>query len=123
MTEYEYLNLLSTLREEGAIQSQFFVAIFSAYILAIYAVGKKLSTLSISVLTLCYTLFMVPTILSSAVSASNITAVARDYSVKYPQALVEHLVIPNLHLYYSLLLIFCWLLSVGYMMTTRYGKA
>lgn len=119
MTENEYLILLSNLREEATIQSQFFVAIFSAFILVIYAVGKKLSTLYLSLLTLSYSLFIAVPILASMVAVSNIVAVAASYAREYPEAIIEHVLVPYLPFYNITLLIFCWLLSIAYMMLSR----
>lgn len=119
MTENDYLTLLSNLREEGTVQAQFFVTVFSAYILVIYAVGKKLSNLYLSLLTLTYSLFLAIPVLASNVAVSNITAVAEKYALQYPDAVIEHVLIPNLAFYNTALLIFCWLLSVGFMLSNR----
>jgi hypothetical protein len=119
MTENEYLILLSNLREESTIQTQFFVAIFSAYILAIYAVGQKLSPLYLCFLTLSYSLFIAIPILASRVAISNSTAVAERYAIEYPDGIVEHVLIPYLPSFNTALLIFCWLLSIAYMLVSR----
>lgn len=119
MSENEYLVLLSSLREEGAVQAQFFVAIFSTFIVAIYAVGKRLSTLHLSLLTVSYSLFMFTSITASYVAISSITAVAASYANEYPESIVEHVLIPYLPFYNTSLLVFCWLLSIGFMLTNR----
>jgi hypothetical protein len=119
MTENEYLILISNLREEATVQTQFFIAIFSAYILVIYAVGKKLSTLYLSLLTLSYSLFIAIPIIASRVAISNIAAIAESYAIKYPDAIVEHVLIPYLPSFSTALLIFCWCLSIAYMLTNR----
>lgn len=119
MTENEYLILLSNLREESTVQTQFFVAVFSAYILAIYAVGQKLPPLYLSLLTLSYSLFIAIPIMASRVAISNSTAVAERYAVEFPDAIVEHVLIPYLPSFNTALLTFCWLLSIAYMLTNR----
>ncbi|MFK7865469.1 MAG: hypothetical protein AB8B95_14735 [Pseudohongiellaceae bacterium] len=122
MTENEYLILLSSLREEGSIQAQFFVAIFSAYILAIYTVGKELSKQYLMLLTLSYTLFIAIPALASHVAVSNIVEVAESFSQAYPDAMVEHTLVPYMPVYNSLLLVFCWLLSIIFTLTHRREK-
>lgn len=119
MTENDYLTLLSNLREESTVQLQFFVAVFSAYVLAIYAVGRKLSTLHLSFLTLSYSVFITGPILVSRVAISNSTAVAKSYAMEYPNAMVEHVLLPHLPNFNTALLVFCWLLSIVYMLTNR----
>ena len=119
MTENEYLSLLSNLREEATVQIQFFVAVFSAYVLVIYVQGKKLSGLSLTLLTITYSLFITIPMLASTVAVSNISAVAASYATEHPDAIVEHVLVPMLPVYNILLLVLCWLLSVGYMLITR----
>ena len=119
MTENEYLILLSNLREEGTVQAQFFVALFSAYIVVIYAVGKDLSAHYLTLLTISYSLFMVIPITASHVAVSNIVAVAKNYALEYPDAIIEHVLIPYLPIYNVGLLVFCWLLSIAFMVSRR----
>ena len=122
MTENEYLSLLSNLREEATVQIQFFVAVFSAYVLVIYVQGKKLSGLSLTLLTITYSLFITIPMLASTVAVSNISAVAASYATEHPDAIVEHVLVPMLPVYNVLLLVLCWLLSIGYMLITRRSR-
>lgn len=123
MTENDFLTLLSNLREEATVQAQFFVTIFSAYILVVYAVGRKISNLYLSLLTLTYTLFVAIPVIASNVAVSNITAVAERCALECPGAVIEHVLIPYLPFYNTALLIFCLLLSVAFMLTNRGLKA
>ena len=122
MTENEYLSLLSNLREEATVQIQFFVAVFSAYVLVIYVQGKKLSGLSLTLLTITYSLFITVPMLACTVAVSNISAVAASYATEHPDAIVEHVLVPMLPVYNVLLLVLCWLLSIGYMLITRRSR-
>ena len=45
MTEYEYINLISTLRSEAAGHETGFFAFWSAYVVGVYLVGRELPRL------------------------------------------------------------------------------
>ena len=123
MSEFEYLDLLSNLREEATVQTQFFVAVFSAFVITIYFAGKKLSSIYLALLTVCYSLFIITPILASHVAVSQITSVAKQYASDYPNAIVEHTLIGQLPALSTILLIVCWLLSVLFMFSHRKNKA
>ena len=66
MSEYEFISLISLLRQEAAgFQWQFF-SIWSAYMLVVYFIGRNFPDLYVYILTLLYTVFViVPTIRKS----------------------------------------------------------
>ena len=123
MSEFEYLNLLSSLRQEATVQTQFFVGVFSAFVLTTYFAGKKLSSIYLALLTVCYSLFIITPILASHVAVSQITSVAHQYASDYPNAMVEHTLIAQLPVLSTLLLLLCWLLSIFFMLSHRKNKA
>lgn len=123
MSEFDYLDLLSSLREEATVQAQFFVAVFSAYILTVYFVGRKLSAIYITLLTICYSLFIITPILASHVAVSQITSVAHQYAADFPDAMVEHVLVAQLPAFNTTLLIVCWILSIVFMFSHRRARA
>jgi hypothetical protein len=123
MSEYEYLTLLSTLREEATIQIQFFMAVFSAYILVIYFSGKQLSLTFLSLLSITYSCFIISPIIAYHTTASNLTAVAARYALDYPEAMVEHVLVDNIANTTAALFILCWVLSVLFMISHRKSTA
>ncbi|MGD8324137.1 MAG: hypothetical protein PVF50_07200 [Gammaproteobacteria bacterium] len=68
-----------------------FFTIWSAYVLLIYFVGQKLSTLYVVPLTVVYTAFAIVTALGFQVAMLNQYSVIDAYLVAYPEtALTEH---------------------------------
>ncbi len=54
MTQYEYINLISTLRSEAAGHEMDFFAIWSAYVVVIYLVGRELPRLYAVLMSVLY---------------------------------------------------------------------
>lgn len=123
MSEVEYLNLLSNLRQEATVQTQFFVAVFSAFVVTVYFVGEKLSSRYMVLLAACYSLFIITPILASHVAVSQITRVARQYASDYPDAIVEHVLIAQLPVFSTSLLVLCWAISIFFMLSHRKARA
>lgn len=123
MSEVEYLNLLSNLRVEATVQTQFFVAVFSAFVVTVYFVGEKLSPRYMVLLTVCYSLFIITPILASHVAVSLITSVAHQYALDYPNAIIEHVLIGQLPVFSTALLVVCWAISIFFMLSHRKARA
>jgi hypothetical protein len=91
MSEYEFLDLISTLRQESIAHQTSFFTLWSAYVLLIYFVGHKLSRLYVIPLTIVYTAFAIVTALGFQVAMLNQYAVIDSYLAAFPDtALAEH---------------------------------
>ena len=57
MTEYEYLDLISTYRGETGFHVMNFIAVMFGYVAAAYFVGNKLTNFQVTAITILYTIF------------------------------------------------------------------
>ena len=57
MTEYEYLDLISTYRGENGFHVMNFVVVMFGYVAAAYFVGDKLTNFQVTAITILYTIF------------------------------------------------------------------
>ena len=83
MTEFEALGLIDILHSRVASSSMDCITVFFAYVVCVYLVGKKLVpklAIGISVLFSC---FMLGPMISIAVNAYNLSAMATRYEDKF----------------------------------------
>ena len=57
MTEYEYLDLISTYRSETGFHIMNFIGVMFGYVAAAYFVGEKLTRFQVTAITILYTIF------------------------------------------------------------------
>ena len=123
MTEYEYLDLISTYRAETGFHVMNFIAAMFAYIAAGYFVGEKLSRFQVTAITVLYTMFA-PLPVSAgyealqATRSTHLAYVAAFGPPDYPSTLV--LFGPELALFVVGL---SWVISIIFMFQTRIARA
>lgn len=119
MSEYEYLDLISTLRQESVTHQMAFFTIWSAFIVLIYFVGRKLSTLYVVPLTIIYTAFVVVTAFGFQVAMQNQYAVIGSYLAAHPSsALVQQEAI-NVRLIILGVDVVGWVMSILFLIHRR----
>ncbi|NKB32424.1 MAG: hypothetical protein GKR91_04935 [Pseudomonadales bacterium] len=116
MTEYEFYDLLvnfgSTVTEMVAV----FISVFVAYIVCVYAVGSKLSTIQSVALSVVYSVFSLFFVFLVYNSLSTLQTMANDYNnIEGDASLGIGAIAPI-----SLLL--AWLASIVYMYQVRRNR-
>jgi hypothetical protein len=119
MTEYEYLDLISTYRSETGFHAMNFIAALFGYIAAAYFVGVKLSKFQVTGITILYTLFapLPVTAAYESLAATRVTYleyVANFGTPSYGSTLI--LWGPELLLF---VLPSSWIISIVFMFQTR----
>ena len=119
MTEYEYLDLISTYRSETGFHAMNFIAALFGYIAAAYFVGVKLSKFQVTGITILYTLFspLPVTAAYESLAATRVTYleyVANFGAPSYGSTLI--LWGPELLLF---VLPGSWIISIVFMFQTR----
>jgi len=79
MTEYEYLDLISTYRGETGFHAMNFIAVMFGYVAAAYLVGERLTSFQVSAITALYTIFAPLPVLSAHEAMGH----ARDLYIEY----------------------------------------
>ncbi len=88
MSEYEFISLISLLRQEAAgFQWQFF-SIWSAYMLVIYFIGQKFPNTYIYILTLLYTVFVIVPTMGFLLAMENQYSLIELYLEAYPDSAI-----------------------------------
>jgi hypothetical protein len=88
MTQYEYINLISTLRSEAAGHEMDFFAIWSAYVVVIYLVGRELPRLYAVLVSALYLACAAIPALGFQLAVENQYAVIRSYIAAYKDAAI-----------------------------------
>ena len=119
MTEYEYLDLISTYRAETGFHIMNFIAAMFAYIAAGYFVGNKLTAFQVTAITILYTIFTPLPVAAGyealqASRAAHLAYVAAFGAPDYPSTLV--LFGPELAL---VVVAASWIISIVFMFQTR----
>lgn len=122
MSEYEFISLISLLRQEAAgFQWQFF-SIWSAYMLVVYFIGRNFPNLYVYILSLLYTVFvMVPT-MGFLLAMENQYSLIELYLQTYPGSAIvnaEPLNTPMIILFVNSL---GWTISIVFMFHIRKAK-
>ena len=114
MTEFDYLTLISSLRAENGAHTINYFSVLTAYLLAVYLVGRKIGFLLIILLTVLYSLFQLTIITSLNSAIVDIIGLSSRYASEYPLATVPGMgeYIPTLQLAIS---VGGWLLSLIFM--------
>jgi hypothetical protein len=88
MTEYEYINLISTLRSEAAGHETDFFAFWSAYVVVIYLVGRELSRVYAVLLSVLYVACAAMPAVGFLLAVSDQYAVIELYVTAYKDAAI-----------------------------------
>ena len=88
MTEYEYINLISTLRSEAAGHETDFFAFWSAYVVVIYLVGRELPRIYAVLLSALYVACAAMPAVGFLLAVSDQYAVIELYVAAYKDAAI-----------------------------------
>ena len=119
MTEYEYHDFALTSQLAGGQASMDVVAVFFAYIICVYIVGRKLTSFQVTALTIVYTTFVFMPIIAVHETLQNLQAVAAKYP-EYEQTQGYLMAVASVLV--PLTLAMAWLLSVVYMLSLRINR-
>jgi hypothetical protein len=90
MSEYEFLDLISTFRQEAVAHQMAYFAVWSAYMVAVYLIGRELSGTYAALPTLVYTVFVIVPAFGFQVAMKNQYSVIDAYLATFPaSALAE----------------------------------
>lgn len=122
MSEYEFISLISLLRQEAAgFQWQFF-SIWSAYMLVIYFIGRKFPNTYIYILTLLYTVFEIVPTMGFLLAMENQYSLIELYLQAYPDSAIVSKEPLNIPLVIFLVNSLGWVISIVFMFHTRKAK-
>jgi hypothetical protein len=120
MTEYEYLELITLLRENMGFHSMNVFGVLAAYVMVVYFSGRELSAMQISVITVLYSLFLTLPIGAMRVSVSNLIDISQKYVLEFPDRVVSQIHAPNALLYFiPYSYIIAWAASILFMVQWR----
>jgi len=119
MTEYEFITLISLLRQEAATFQWQFFSIWSAYMLVIYFVGQRFSTLYVLILTGLYTVFVFVPTMGFLVVMENQYSLIELYLQTFPISTIIDEEPINTPLVILSLDILGWLISILFMLHMR----
>jgi len=123
MTEYEYIDLISTLRSEGGFHGMNMVGTVMAYLLVTHFAGHRISSLQATAITVLYTAFLVIPIGTNVAVVANLREVIQSYESSYPEGIVSFSSLgENGNLYVLCVYILGWLLSLTYMWIVRHAR-
>ncbi len=122
MTEYEYIYLISELRQETAIHAMNFFAIWSAYLLTVYIVIRNLSGLYTFLLTFIYSLFIYAPARASQASIENTYNLIDRYQMTYPQSALMEPVTNIVDILLLIVHLIAWAISILFMIHRRKSK-
>ena len=88
MSEYEYINLISTLRSEAAGHETDFFAFWSAYVVVIYLVGRELPRIYAVLLSALYVACAAMPAVGFLLAVSDQYAVIELYVAAYKDAAI-----------------------------------
>jgi hypothetical protein len=119
MTEYEYLDLISTYRAETGFHIMNFITTMFAYVAAGYFVGSKLTNFQVTSITILYTIFA-PLPVAAGYEALQAT---RSTLLAYIEAFGEPDYTSTLVLFGPELVLIVvaasWTISIAFMFQTR----
>ena len=84
MTELEFYELSSVLRSETGSHAMNFFTIWSGYMIAVYLVGEKLSRAFSILISILYTLFIIPPAAALFNSLNILYILSVDFVDQYP---------------------------------------
>ena len=111
MSELEYLTALSTLRTEVGFHATNFFTIWTAYMVAAYLVGEKLSLTFSLLVTILYTTFLIGPATAILTSIDTAYFIGTEYYAMYPDSLVAP-VPQNVGFAVSVTAFSSWLVSI-----------
>ena len=120
MTEFEYLELITLLRENLGFHSMNIFGVLAAYVVVVYFSSRELSTMQISIITVLYSYFLALPIGASRITVSNLIDVSQKYVLEFPDRMVSQLHAPDAILYlipYSYII--SWAASILFMVQWR----
>ncbi len=122
MSEYEFIILISLLRQEAAgFQWQFF-SIWSAYMLVVYFVGRKFPNVYVYILTLLYTVFVIVPTMGFLLAMENQYSLIELYLAAYPDSAIVNTEPLNTPLLILLVNSLGWAISIVFMFHIRKAK-
>ena len=125
MTEYEYIELISTFRSENAFHSMNMFTLFVAYVLAAHYAGRDMSSLQVTALTFLYTVFALTPISSTIASSIQFHDLVSSYHTAFPSGTGGTLP-PRLVIFVEatepITFTIAWLLSLAYMRNCRHYR-
>ncbi|MCB1690107.1 MAG: hypothetical protein KDI33_16545 [Halioglobus sp.] len=122
MTEYEYIELISTFRSENAFHSMNMFTLFVAYVLAAHYAGRDMSSIQVTALTFLYSVFALTPITATIASTIQFQDLVSSYHAAFPAGTVGTLP-PRLVIFVEatepVTFTIAWLLSLAYMRNCR----
>ena len=119
MSEYEVLDLISSLRTEVTLHSMNFFVVLSAYLFAAFLMKPEIPKLYIGVLTTLYSLYLFMPAGASINSLRNLQALVERYMLEFPNTdLILRSTIP-IAWFLTALFVVSWFISILFMFHRR----